>query len=143
MSQNVSIHARPRGARRQGPLRRAAQLIKFQSTPGPEGPGDGLVDSMLARRHVSIHARPRGARRQESAEHEGKDAEFQSTPGPEGPGDLQGRQDVLGDVLFQSTPGPEGPGDQDAHLGNVGHGVSIHARPRGARRPEDLLPKQR
>ncbi len=107
----VSIHARPRGARR--PLEVCADTLRvmFQSTPGPEGPGDVLRSG-----------------------HPSGSMKFQSTPGPEGPGDSPSSSTCKSGFGFQSTPGPEGPGDGAGADRGACSQVSIHARPRGARR---------
>ena len=81
----------------------------FQSTPGPEGPGD---------------ASARGTSCRQSS--------FNPRPAPRGQATASGWTAVT-KVMFQSTPGPEGPGDRAEHMGLQVGQVSIHARPRGAR----------
>ena len=83
----VSIHAQARRPRRRSSTCCASVPSRFQSTPGPVGPGD---------------TRPW------SAKEEGM---FQSTPRPVGPGDALSPICLWTSSWFQSTPRPVGPGD--------------------------------
>ena len=140
-----------------------AKRAMFQSTPGPDGPGDGAPLESSSLRSVSIHARSGWAGRQVQPCDGRHPIEFQSTPGPDGPGDLDGTSDSglsssfnprpvrMGRAtpspscarrwypLFQSTPGPDGPGDRTWRHAGYPAQVSIHARSGWAGRPSHLL----
>ena len=136
--QRVSIHARSGWAGRPRPERARPRSTAFQSTPGPDGPGDlqtgtgGLMTRGFNPRPVRMGRATNDRWIQVVQER------FQSTPGPDGPGDLPpawflartsevsiharsgwaGRLPVFSTItrthMFQSTPGPDGPGDPSA-----------------------------
>ena len=84
----VSIHARSGWAGRPTAKRMPGAIVLFQSTPGPDGPGD-LVRVLHRSSTSSFNPRPvRMGRATPSSLTGIRFSQFQSTPGPDGPGDL-------------------------------------------------------
>ncbi len=110
--ERVSILARPSRAGRHTVRGEIRGALKFQSSPGPRGPGVGgqaAVNGFLAL--------------------------FQSSPGPRGPGVVLTNAVTLTCKWFQSSPGPRGPGVAGAGWrGRMADCVSILARPSRAGR---------
>ena len=157
--QQVSIHARLRGAGRRRRRLWRRLLKEFQSTPGSEEPGDSRRVT-FAPLGWGFNPRPAPRSRATSRGPQGRwrSGRFNPRPAPRSRATRRRREHRIADgvsiharlrgagrrssffvppdlSLFQSTPGSEEPGDPVEPKAKGEGAVSIHARLRGAGRP--------
>ncbi len=107
--------------------------LGFNPRPAPRGQATSFASCGWRGGSVSIHARPRGARRLRARRAAAGRAGFNPRPAPRGQATCASRH-VAGGHGFNPRPAPRGQATQLRGASHAHGGVSIHARPRGARR---------